>query len=91
MSTFIPNPGLIRMLARNPILVARLWPWARVVQRRAIAKAPVRTGRLRSRIRIVSDGRRLRVISDAANPKDGFVYAAKQERRRPYLRPAVRK
>lgn len=89
-SWFIPRPGMIRMLARHPLMTRALYPWARIVQRRAIARAPRLTGKLRSRIRIVAGQGSLRVISDATDEK-GFPYSAVQERRRPYLRPAIRR
>ena len=87
---YIPRPGLIGALARNPRMVRALYPWARIVQRRAIAKAPRLTGKLQSRIRIVAAQGSLRVVSDATDEK-GFPYPRVQERRRPYMRPAIRK
>ena len=83
---FAPYPGMRRVVARHS--VRGLYPWARAVRARAVARAPQRTGKLRSRIRIVPTVDSLRVVTDAANGK--FVYAAAQERRRPYLRPAIR-
>lgn len=87
MTYFVPYGGLRRIVARHS--VRGMYPWARMVQRRAIARAPVKTGRLRSRIRIVPTADSLRIVTDAANGR--FVYAAAQEKRRPYLRPAIRR
>jgi hypothetical protein len=83
---FLAYPGMRRVVARHS--VRGLYPWARLVRARAIQRAPVRTGRLRSRIRIVPTTDSLRIVTDATNGR--FVYAAAQERRRPYLRPAIR-
>lgn len=87
-SFFVPLLNIRVAIGRYS--VKGLYPWARLVQRRAQAKAPVRTGRLRSRIRIVPTPTSLRVVSDAKD-EHGFLYAAVQEKRRPYLRPAIRK
>jgi hypothetical protein len=86
-SLFIPVVRIRFIVAR--VAVKGLYPWARLVQARAQSRAAVRTGRMRSRIRIVSEPDSLRIVTDATN--HGFVYAALQEKRRPYLRPAIRR
>lgn len=84
---FIPVVNLRVRIGR--LSVKGLYPWARLVQARARSKAPVRTGKLRSHITIVSEPDSLRVVTDATNGR--FIYAALQEKRRPYLRPAIRR
>lgn len=84
-SVFVPRPNLRSIVARfaHPLL----YPWARMVLRRA--NPPVRTGRLRASGKIVPTRDGLRVQFDATN--EGFRYAAVVEKRRPFLRPAIRR
>lgn len=89
MTRFIPNIVGLRALRRNRQVIRGLYPWARLVVVRARGRAPRRTGKLQANIRIVEDPWRLRVVSEARDPK-GFLYAAIQEGRRPYLRPSIR-
>ena len=84
-TVFIPRPNIREIVARfaHPLL----YPWGRLILRRA--RPPVRTGRLRASGKVVPTRDGIRVQFDATN--NGFPYARVVERRRPYLRPAIRR
>lgn len=89
----VPRLREIGALVFYPEVTTELRRVAHPILDRARARAPVRTGALRRGIVLVSgmdgQGAYVDVVSTVRAP-DGYPYGALQDRRRPYLRPALR-